>query len=46
MFVYVKRKFNLRKVLNALGFDVFVHGPKGESLKTLDFSQLRLLTYA
>lgn len=26
--------------------DVFVHGPEGEPLETLDFSQLRLLTYA
>lgn len=26
--------------------DVFVHGPEGEPLKTLSFSQLRLLTYA
>jgi hypothetical protein len=26
--------------------DVFVHGPEGEALKTLSFSQLRLLTYA
>jgi hypothetical protein len=26
--------------------DVLVHGPEGEALKTLDFSQLRLLTYA
>jgi hypothetical protein len=26
--------------------DVFVLGPEGEPLKTLDFSQLRLLTYA
>jgi hypothetical protein len=26
--------------------DVFVHGPEGEALKALDFTQLRLLTYA
>jgi hypothetical protein len=26
--------------------DVFVHGPDGEALKALSFSQLRLLTYA
>lgn len=25
--------------------DVFVHGPEGEPLKTLEFSRLRLLTY-
>jgi hypothetical protein len=26
--------------------DAFVHGPEGEALKALSFSQLRLLTYA
>lgn len=30
----------------AAAVDVLVHGPEGEALKVLSFSQLRLLTYA
>lgn len=40
----IKRLVEAGKVKAAV--DVFVYGPEGEPLKTLDFSQLRLLTYA
>jgi hypothetical protein len=40
----VKRLVEAGKTKAAV--DVFVHGPAGEPLKTLSFSQVRLLTYA